>query len=165
MVVALSFSKGLGAAGGAVVVADKQLADTIFTCGRPMVFSGPRQPAQLGASITSARLHLSPELSRLQRSLTRRIRHFDERARQLGVVRHACSCEPDSLPTPRARTPGSGPRWLAPRPGLLRQRNDLPRSSSGTLRDPSDADTNPLGEKDIDGLLESVARYDDNSFS
>ena len=38
-----------------------------------MIFSGPIQPPMIGAALASARIHLSPEINRLQRELQDRI--------------------------------------------------------------------------------------------
>lgn len=38
-----------------------------------MIFSGPIQPPMLGAAIASARIHLSPEIVRLQKELQERV--------------------------------------------------------------------------------------------
>jgi len=85
MIVALGFSKSFGAGGAALVVPDAELGRRIFACGGPMIFSGPLQPAQLGAGIASARIHLSPELTVLQGRLRARMELFDGLAAALGV--------------------------------------------------------------------------------
>lgn len=85
MVVAFGLSKSFAAAGGAIVLPRPELADQIVTNGRTMIFSGPLQPAQLGAALASARIHLSDELPRLQRELVQRIDTFDDVARLAGV--------------------------------------------------------------------------------
>lgn len=85
LVVAFGLSKSFAAAGGAIVVPDRALADQILTCGRTLIFSGPLQPAQLGAGVASAQLHLSDELPQLQRGLLDRIQAFDHFAAAQGV--------------------------------------------------------------------------------
>jgi 7-keto-8-aminopelargonate synthetase-like enzyme len=77
MVVIVGLSKSFASAGGAIVVPDRQLAERIATEGRTLIFSGPLQPAQLGAGVASARLHLSAELPTLQAQLVSRIEAFD----------------------------------------------------------------------------------------
>ncbi len=69
VVVALSLNKAFSAGGGALVLPDRKMADRILRAGGPMVFSGALQPAQLGAAVASARLHLSDELGELQKEL------------------------------------------------------------------------------------------------
>ncbi|HET9955688.1 MAG TPA: aminotransferase class I/II-fold pyridoxal phosphate-dependent enzyme [Polyangiaceae bacterium] len=77
MMVILGLSKSFGAAGAALVFPTRELAERVFTCGSTLIFSGPLQPAQLGAGVASARIHLSPELEQLQAGLRQRIQCFD----------------------------------------------------------------------------------------
>jgi 7-keto-8-aminopelargonate synthetase-like enzyme len=88
MAVAWSLSKGFGAGGGAVVVGDEAMARRIRGCGGSLLFSGPVAPAQLGAGLASARIHLSPEIKVLQTRLRERMALFDRLAKEheLGVV-------------------------------------------------------------------------------
>ncbi|MDI1229989.1 MAG: aminotransferase class I/II-fold pyridoxal phosphate-dependent enzyme [Methylobacter sp.] len=73
MVVATSLCKAYAAGGGALIFPNAQMHRQVKNCGGPMIFSGPIQPPMLGASIASARIHLSPEINRLQRELKDRI--------------------------------------------------------------------------------------------
>jgi 7-keto-8-aminopelargonate synthetase-like enzyme len=82
MAVIFGLAKSFAAAGGAIVLPEQELADRIQTEGRTMIFSGPLQPAQLGAGVASVRLHLSPELPQLQAQVLARIQAFDQAARQ-----------------------------------------------------------------------------------
>ena len=50
-----------------------------------MIFSGPMQPAQLGAGIASARIFLSPELPMLQEEVQARVALFDAEAMRKGL--------------------------------------------------------------------------------
>jgi 7-keto-8-aminopelargonate synthetase-like enzyme len=68
-----------------LVFPDEALAKRVFTCGGPLIFSGPLQPPQLGALIASAEIHLSPEVVDLQRSLRTRIELFDALSAASGV--------------------------------------------------------------------------------
>ena len=86
MLVTLGLAKSFAAAGAAIVVPNEELADRIFTCGSTMIFSGPLQPAQLGAGIASAKLHLSGELAPLQRRLVGFIETFDRAAQFEGLT-------------------------------------------------------------------------------
>jgi len=52
-----------------------------LTEGRTLIFSGPLQPAQLGAGVASAKIHLSNELPELQYRVSSRIEAFDQAAR------------------------------------------------------------------------------------
>ncbi|MGZ5030765.1 MAG: aminotransferase class I/II-fold pyridoxal phosphate-dependent enzyme [Methylobacter sp.] len=73
MVVATSLCKAYGAGGGALIFPNERMHRNVKNCGGPMIFSGPIQPPMLGASIASARIHLSSEINRLQIELQDRI--------------------------------------------------------------------------------------------
>lgn len=85
MVVVTSFAKSFATGGGALVVPDPEQRRRIRTIGSAFVFSGPLQPATLGAAIASARLHLSDELPALQSALLARIEHCNQLCRQHGL--------------------------------------------------------------------------------
>ncbi|HMF43491.1 MAG TPA: aminotransferase class I/II-fold pyridoxal phosphate-dependent enzyme [Polyangia bacterium] len=84
-VVAASLSKTFGAGGAVVVLPDEETARLIRTCGSTLIFSGPLQPALLGAAIASARIHLSNEIHERQARLMDRIRLFNSLAAERGV--------------------------------------------------------------------------------
>jgi len=86
VVVALSLNKAFAAAGAALIVPTREMKDTIRRCGGPMIFSGPIQPPMLGAALASAKLHLRPEFSDLQRVLVERIRLTVSLAQELLVL-------------------------------------------------------------------------------
>jgi 7-keto-8-aminopelargonate synthetase-like enzyme len=85
VIVALGLAKSFATGGAFVAVPDPELAHRIRSCGGPLLFSGPLQPAQLGAGIASAKIHLSPELPALQQRLRVRIELFDALAAALGI--------------------------------------------------------------------------------
>jgi 7-keto-8-aminopelargonate synthetase-like enzyme len=85
MAVIFGLSKSFAAAGGGIVVPDRELADRLLTGGRTLIFSGPLQPAQLGAGIASAKIHLSDELPLLQANVVARIDTFERAAAREGV--------------------------------------------------------------------------------
>ena len=85
MAVALGLSKSFAGGGAVVVFSTAAQAERVFSCGGPLIFSGPLQPAQLGALIASAQIHLSPEIFELQRRLRTRIELFDDRCAAAGV--------------------------------------------------------------------------------
>ena len=66
LVVAVSLAKSFGAGGAALAFPDKAMAERVQMSGGTMVFSGPLHPAQLGAAVASADIHLSPELEERQ---------------------------------------------------------------------------------------------------
>jgi 7-keto-8-aminopelargonate synthetase-like enzyme len=88
MAVIFGLSKSFAAAGGAIVLPNPELAERVLTCGRTLIFSGPLQPAQLGAGIASAKIHLSEELLLRQHQLQSRIEQFDRVAARenVGVI-------------------------------------------------------------------------------
>lgn len=94
MVVTLGWAKAGASAGAALVFPNKELAQTVASCGSTMIFSGPMQPAQLGASIASARLFLSPELTTLQQDVEARIALFDGEAAREGLNLRAHGTSP-----------------------------------------------------------------------
>jgi 7-keto-8-aminopelargonate synthetase-like enzyme len=86
MTVAMSLSKGFAAGGGLIVVREAEMARRILICGGPLMFSGQLAPAQLGAGVASARIHLSSELGQRQAALRTRIDLFDRLAAEAGIV-------------------------------------------------------------------------------
>ena len=73
MVVATSLCKAFSAGGGVLIFPNSQMRNQVKNCGGPMIFSGPIQPPLLGAALASARIHLSPEIVRLQKELQDRV--------------------------------------------------------------------------------------------
>ena len=76
-VMVASLAKAFSAGGAILALPDAETARLIRTCGSTMIFSGPLQPALLGAAIASARVHLSSELPERQAKLMDRIRLFN----------------------------------------------------------------------------------------
>jgi 7-keto-8-aminopelargonate synthetase-like enzyme/predicted N-acyltransferase len=73
MVLTTSLAKGFGTGGGVTVLSDKEMMRRIVTCGSSYTYSGPVQPPMLGASIASAKIHLSKEIYMLQDKLKSKI--------------------------------------------------------------------------------------------
>lgn len=73
MVLTTSLAKGFGTGGGVTVVPDQEMRRKILTCGSSYTFSGPVQPPMLGASIASAKIHLTDEIYALQNKLANKI--------------------------------------------------------------------------------------------
>jgi 7-keto-8-aminopelargonate synthetase-like enzyme len=71
--------------GGGIIVPDKLLADYIRLTGQTMIFSGPIQPATLGALIASVKLHLADELTQWQDELKGLITYFRKRSVELDL--------------------------------------------------------------------------------
>jgi 7-keto-8-aminopelargonate synthetase-like enzyme len=84
-VMVASLAKAFSAGGAVMVFPDAETARLVRTCGSTLIFSGPLQPALLGAAIASARVHLSTEIDARQRRLADRIRLFNELAAAHGL--------------------------------------------------------------------------------
>ena len=69
MALSTSLAKGFGTGGGVLVLNDPEMRRKIFTCGSSYTYSGPVQPPMLGASIASAKIHLTDEIYDLQNQL------------------------------------------------------------------------------------------------
>lgn len=78
MVLTTSLAKGFGTGGGVTVLSDADMLRKIKTCGSSYTFSGPVQPPMLGASIASAKIHLTEEIMELQKKLTSKIKLTQE---------------------------------------------------------------------------------------
>ena len=94
MVVVLGLAKSFSASGAAIVLPRAELARRLFMCGSTMIFSGPLQPALLGAGIASAKIHLSDELPKLQGRLMDRIELFGRLGQELGITARSCAPSP-----------------------------------------------------------------------
>lgn len=95
VVVTLSLNKAFSAGGGVLIAPTEELRTRILYAGAPLLFSGPLQPAQLGAAVASARLHLTPEFAELQATLARRIHETHALARAYGV--HLATTDPTPI--------------------------------------------------------------------
>jgi 7-keto-8-aminopelargonate synthetase-like enzyme len=84
-VMVASLAKAFSAGGAVVVTPDAETARFIRTCGSTLIFSGPLQPALLGAAIASARVHLSREIEQRQRQVVERILRFNALAEARGL--------------------------------------------------------------------------------
>lgn len=84
-VVVASLAKAFSAGGAVMIFPDAETARLVRTCGSTLIFSGPLQPALLGAAIASARIHLSSEIADRQRRLANRIRLFNALAAVRGL--------------------------------------------------------------------------------
>ncbi len=93
MVLVTSLAKGFGSAGGVFVFGDQKLYQKVRTWGGPITYSGPQQPAVIGASVASAKLHLTNEIRFLQKDLTDKIDYCNNELRKynLPVISHTAS--------------------------------------------------------------------------
>ena len=85
MYLILGLAKSFAGAGGVMVYPDEESRRKVRTCGGTMIFSGPLQPAQLGATIASLKLHMGPRLPELQAKLRNRIAYFNLKAEEMGI--------------------------------------------------------------------------------
>ncbi len=85
MIVVESFAKSMAASVEALLLPDKILAEFINLTGQTMIFSGPIQPAILGALIASVKLHLSDEIIPMQKELKELINYFRITSRELDL--------------------------------------------------------------------------------
>jgi len=93
-VVVASLAKAFSAGGAVMVFPDAETARLVRTCGSTMIFSGPLQPALLGAAIASARVHLSPEIHERQKKLMDRICLFNGLAGARGLPLGSAAATP-----------------------------------------------------------------------
>jgi 7-keto-8-aminopelargonate synthetase-like enzyme len=79
----VGLAKAFGSCGGVLIYPDEDSKRVVRNCGKTLIFSGPIQPPVLGASIASAKIHLSNEIYKLQDELKKRVQHFNELAKKL----------------------------------------------------------------------------------
>lgn len=85
MILSTSLAKGFASAGGVFVIPDTELYWRVKNWGGPLTYSGPQQPAVIGASIASARIHLSDEIYIKQASLSNLIKYCNQIMHQYGL--------------------------------------------------------------------------------
>jgi 7-keto-8-aminopelargonate synthetase-like enzyme len=85
LVIAVGLAKSFGTMGGVVATPNIDFIDMVNLTGSPLVFGGPIPPPMLGASIASADIHLSEELTGLQQDLDRRIKFVNAFSDSIGL--------------------------------------------------------------------------------
>jgi 7-keto-8-aminopelargonate synthetase-like enzyme len=73
-IVATSLVKAFPTGGAVIIFPTKAMAQKVRNCGAPLITSGPMQPAQLGAAIAAAKIHLTNEIYEMQADLQDNIR-------------------------------------------------------------------------------------------
>ena len=73
MIVIGSLAKSWGAGGAVLVLPNREMASHVLLAGATFTFSGPLHPAELGAAIAAADIHLSPERDERAAELMRHI--------------------------------------------------------------------------------------------
>jgi 7-keto-8-aminopelargonate synthetase-like enzyme len=158
MIVAVSLSKSFGSGGAAVVFPDVAMVRRVQVAGSTFMFSGPLHPAELGAAIVSADIHLSDEQVERSLRLREEIAHIQRRLVDL------------QLPVASV---AATPIWFV-RTGGHDQCIELTRRlvEDGFYVNPSAFPAVPLGSggvrftntlyhsrDQVDGLLDSLARH------
>lgn len=158
LIVAGGLSKSFGTLGAVAAFGDPALAWRVQACGGPVTFSGPIQPAALGAAVASADIHLSDEHVRLQARLLR----------QIGMVRSRLS----ELRLP-ASSLATSPIWFIRVGGVDRVIELLRRLRvEGYYLNPSTFPMVPIGyagvrftqtlyhsDEHIEGMLDALGRH------
>ena len=85
MVLAVSFGKGYGAGGGAIVCPSEEIKKKLIYLSGPLMFTGPLESSTLGGLIASSKIHLSPEIYDLQNELKTLIDYLYDRVEELGL--------------------------------------------------------------------------------
>ncbi len=85
IIMATSLSKGFASAGGAFIIPDPELYHRVKTWGGSFTYSGPQQPALVGASIASARIHLSDEIGQRQEGLAALVAYCNRQLEAYGL--------------------------------------------------------------------------------
>jgi len=93
-VVAISFSKCFGVAGGGLVLPNQELYQLVRYCGPAFSFGGPLQPANLAALNASLDLFMSDEIAQLQGQLFDLIEYFNQCAAEQGLPLIAATSSP-----------------------------------------------------------------------
>jgi len=83
MILAVSFGKGFGAGGGAIVCPDEYTKKLLVYLSGPLMFTGPLESSTLGGLIASSKIHLSPEITVLQNKLQELLDYFYDRCDEL----------------------------------------------------------------------------------
>src|SRR3970040_363510 len=77
-IVVSTLSKTFGASGATVFCKKQKLRDKIKNFGGPLTFSAQLEPASVAAAISSADIHLSPEIELMQKDLANKITYFNQ---------------------------------------------------------------------------------------
>lgn len=88
MVMAVSFNKAYGCAGGCVIFPNEQMADLVRKCGGPFIFCGPIPSPVLGALSAAADLFLSGAMRERQAKLAGLVELANRRTRELGIPQY-----------------------------------------------------------------------------
>lgn len=73
-----TMAKGFGSIGGIAIFPNKEMYNRVRIHGGPLAYSHPIAPAILGASIASAKIHLSDEIYQHQNELQKRVKYCNK---------------------------------------------------------------------------------------
>ena len=76
-------TKAFGSAGGVLVYPNEESMRLVKNCSKAFIFSIQMPPMILGATIASAKIHLSNEIVSLQKELQTKVEFFNRRAKEL----------------------------------------------------------------------------------
>lgn len=85
MVLAVSFGKGYGAGGGAIVCPSEEVKKLLVYLSGPLMFTGPLESSTLGGLIASSKIHLSDDIVVLQKKLSELINYFYDQVEEMGL--------------------------------------------------------------------------------
>lgn len=85
MILAVSFGKGFGAGGGAIVCPNEEIKKLLIYLSGPLMFTGPLESSTLGGLIASSKIHLSRDIVLLQNNLKELIDYFYDQVEELGL--------------------------------------------------------------------------------
>lgn len=85
VVVIVGLAKAFGSLGGVIATVNDEFAENIELCGPALTFGGPIPPPNLGASIASADIFLTPEIRELQEQLRMRMRLVNQLSTEMGL--------------------------------------------------------------------------------
>jgi 7-keto-8-aminopelargonate synthetase-like enzyme len=105
MIVIGSLAKSWGAGGAVLVLPNREIASHVLLAGATFTFSGPLHPAELGAAVAAAEIHLSTERDERAAELMRNIDFVRDRLVRLQLP--ALSLERTPLWFIRTGTPES----------------------------------------------------------
>jgi 7-keto-8-aminopelargonate synthetase-like enzyme len=72
-----TLSKTFGASGAVMVTSNEKMHKQVKNFGGPLTFSAQLEPASAAAALASAKIHLSPEIYRMQAELMDRTKYFN----------------------------------------------------------------------------------------
>jgi 7-keto-8-aminopelargonate synthetase-like enzyme len=78
-------TKAFGTAGGLLVFPNEESHKLVKTNGKSFIFSIQMPPMILGATIESAKIHLSQEINSIQQDLSQRVAYFNQLSKELGL--------------------------------------------------------------------------------